>query len=91
MLLALPFASLRLAFTDAGTEPSSYTSRQAYDLLAQGFGPGTNGPLVVALRMPAAALGGPAAIAALRSDLASQPDVAQVSPPQFSPPERPRY
>jgi putative drug exporter of the RND superfamily len=85
VLLALPFASLRLAFTDAGTEPSSYTSRQAYDLLAQGFGPGTNGPLVVALQMPAAGQGGPPAIAALRSDLARQPDVAQVSPPRFSP------
>ena len=47
VLLALPFTSLRLAFTDAGTSPPAYTSRQAYDLLARGFGPGTNGPLVV--------------------------------------------
>lgn len=86
VLLALPFGSLRLAFTDAGTEPSSYTSRQAYDLLAQGFGPGTNGPLVVALQVPAAAgQGGAPAIAALRGDLARQPDVALVSPPRFSP------
>jgi len=80
VLLALPFASLRLAFTDAGTEPSSYTSRQAYDLLAHGFGPGANGPLVVALRVP-----GPAAVATLRADMARQPDVALVGPPQFSP------
>ena len=80
VLLALPFASLRLAFTDAGTEPSSYTSRQAYDLLAHGFGPGANGPLVVALRIP-----GPAAVATLRADMARQPDVALVGPPQFSP------
>jgi len=80
VLLALPFASLRLAFTDAGTEPSSYTSRQAYDLLAHGFGPGANGPLVMALRVP-----GPAAVATLRADLARQPDVALVGPPQFSP------
>jgi putative drug exporter of the RND superfamily len=34
------------------TNPSSYTSRQAYDLLAKGFGPGTNGPLLVALAVP---------------------------------------
>ena len=43
-LLALPFLSLRLAFTDAGTNPASYTSRQAYDLIAKGFGPGTQRP-----------------------------------------------
>ena len=84
-LLAVPFASLRLAFTDAGTEPSSYTSRQAYDLLAQGFGPGTNGPLVVALQLPGPA--GPAGhgtVTALRADLARQPDVAFVSEPEYS-------
>ena len=86
VLLALPFASLRLAFTDAGTEPSSYTSRQAYDLLARGFGPGANGPLVLALRVPGPA--GPASqpgLAILRADLARQPDVALVSPPQYNP------
>ena len=40
---------MRLAFTDAGNDPTSLTTRQAYDLLAQGFGPGFNGPLVVAV------------------------------------------
>ena len=43
---------MRLAFTDAGNDPTSLTTRQAYDLLAQGFGPGFNGPLVVAVSMP---------------------------------------
>ncbi len=42
---------MRLAFTDAGNDPTSLTTRQAYDLLAQGFGPGFNGPLVVAVDM----------------------------------------
>jgi RND superfamily putative drug exporter len=82
-LIAIPFASLRLAFTDAGTEPSSYTSRQAYDLLVQGFGPGTSGPLVVALQLPGPA--GQRTVTALRTDLARQHDVAFVSPPQYSP------
>ncbi|MET0134601.1 MAG: MMPL family transporter, partial [Kibdelosporangium sp.] len=41
---------MRLGFADAGTEASSTTSRQAYDLLAKGFGPGFNGPLVVVAR-----------------------------------------
>jgi len=83
MLLAVPFFSLRLAFTDAGTEPSGYTSRQAYDLLAKGFGPGASGPLVVALSLPGGA--GRSAVATLRADLARQPDVALVSPPRYSP------
>jgi RND superfamily putative drug exporter len=82
-LIAIPFASLRLAFTDAGTEPSSYPSRQAYDLLVQGFGPGTSGPLVVALQLPGPA--GQRTVTALRTDLARQHDVAFVSPPQYSP------
>ena len=81
LVLALPFLSLRLAFTDAGTNPSTYTSRQAYDLIAKGFGPGTNGPLVVALSLPGPA--GQATVTSLRNDLASQPDVAYVSPPQY--------
>jgi RND superfamily putative drug exporter len=46
--LAIPLFSMRLAFTDASNDPTSLTTRQAFDLLAQGFGPGFNGPLVVA-------------------------------------------
>jgi RND superfamily putative drug exporter len=83
-VLALPFQSLRLAFTDAGTNPASYTSRQAYDLLARGFGPGTNGPLVVALELPGR-VGSSQVVASLRSQLATAPDVAFVSPPQYNP------
>ncbi len=83
ILLALPFLSLRLAFTDAGTSPASYTSRQAYDLVARGFGPGANGPLVVALRLPGA--GSQPVVTALRADLAGLADVASVSPPAYSP------
>ncbi|GAB2878961.1 MMPL family transporter [Streptomyces mayteni] len=45
--LATPALGLRLGFADAGNDPAANTSRQAYDLLAEGFGPGFNGPLVV--------------------------------------------
>jgi RND superfamily putative drug exporter len=82
-VLAVPFASLRLAFTDAGTGPASYTSRQAYDLVAEGFGPGTNGPLIVALRLPGP--DGQPAVASLRADLARQQDVSFVTPPHYNP------
>ncbi len=43
VVVALPVFSLRLGLDDAGTDPASSTTRQAYDLLAQGFGPGSTG------------------------------------------------
>ncbi|PWG15154.1 hypothetical protein DF268_02740 [Streptomyces sp. V2] len=45
--LAAPAADLRLGLADAGNDPDGTTSRVAYDLLAKGFGPGFNGPLVI--------------------------------------------
>ncbi len=45
VVIAIPFLSMRLGSADAGTDPASTTTRQAYDLLAKGFGPGYNGPL----------------------------------------------
>ncbi|MCO6003648.1 MMPL family transporter [Actinoallomurus purpureus] len=44
-VLCVPVFSLRLGSSDAGNNPTSTTTRQAYDLLAEGFGPGFNGPL----------------------------------------------
>ncbi|WP_314411154.1 MMPL family transporter [Streptomyces kroppenstedtii] len=46
-ILALPVLSIRLGATDQGNHQDSTTTRQAYDLLAEGFGPGFNGPLQV--------------------------------------------
>ncbi len=45
LALAIPFFSMRLGSSDSGSDPSSSTTRKAYDLLATGFGPGYNGPL----------------------------------------------
>ncbi|HZC71686.1 MAG TPA: MMPL family transporter [Jatrophihabitans sp.] len=45
--MCLPAFGMRLGFADAGNGAESRTSRQAYDLLAEGFGPGFNGPLIV--------------------------------------------
>src|SRR6202042_527193 len=45
LTIALPFFSMRLGSSDAGSDPAGSTTRQAYDLLAKGFGPGYNGPL----------------------------------------------
>jgi len=83
LLLAVPLFSLRLAFTDAGNDPPSLTTRQAYDLLAQGFGPGFNGPLVVAV-----AMGGPADRGTVeqldRALAAGAPGVAYTAPVEFN-------
>jgi RND superfamily putative drug exporter len=79
--LALPFLSLRLAYSDAGDDPASYTTRQAYDLLAAGFGAGANGPLVIAVKLPGGT-GHPVA-SALAARLAAEPDVASASAPRF--------
>ena len=46
---------MRLAFTDSGNDPTNLTTRQAYDLLSDGFGPGFNGPLVLAAELPGGA------------------------------------
>ena len=47
-MLAIPVLSLRLGVADSGNDPTKFTTRRAYDLLSQGFGPGFNGPLLLA-------------------------------------------
>jgi RND superfamily putative drug exporter len=82
--LALPVLSLRLGFVDAGNDPAATQTRQAYDLLAQGYGPGFNGPFLLAIQVPA---GGDhsAELAKLQSAIAADPDVASVSPALVNP------
>ncbi|HET8990889.1 MAG TPA: MMPL family transporter [Acidimicrobiales bacterium] len=78
VLIVVPFFSLRLGSSDQGTDPVGSTTRQAYDLLAQGFGPGFNGPLSVV-----GAIHGPsdtAAMTALDRRLAHASGVASVLP-----------
>ncbi|MFD9444691.1 MMPL family transporter [Streptomyces sp. NPDC060006] len=50
--LAFPTLSLRLGASDDGNLPTTSTNRQAYDMIADGFGPGFNGPLVLAVQAP---------------------------------------
>jgi len=83
VVLALPLFSMHLAFTDAGNDPSGQMTRKAYDLLADGFGPGSNGPLVIAISANGPL--GPAVPDQLRSTLQSTPGVAFAVPPQYNP------
>ncbi len=83
VLVCVPFFSLHLGSSDAGTDPASSTTRQAYDLLAKGFGPGFNGPLqVVGSIHNAKDL---ATMEALDQKLQGKPDVAVSAPLQVSP------
>src|SRR3989475_3060813 len=50
--LSLPLFSMRLGAADAGNDPEHLTTRRAYDLLSDGFGPGFNGPRLLAARIP---------------------------------------
>ena len=78
--LAIPVFSLRLGQPDAGNDPTSSTTRQAYDLLATGFGPGFNGPLQVAVKSDTATQ--KQALTAVTAAIAHDPGVAKVSAPQ---------
>ena len=76
--LAIPLFSMRLAFTDASNDPTSLTTRQAFDLLAEGFGPGFNGPLVVAAPLSSAA--DAATMAKVDTALRATPGIAFAAP-----------
>ncbi len=83
IVIALPIFSLRLGLDDAGSDPPGTTTRQAYTLLAEGFGPGFSGPLQLVAELPAPAA--EARFAALTRTLARQPGVVAVTPPVLSP------
>jgi putative drug exporter of the RND superfamily len=83
VLLAIPFFSLRLGSSDEGNNPKSTTTRQAYDLLAEGFGPGFNGPFTVAAATQSAA--DLPQLEKLAAAIRETPGVASVRPPRMSP------
>ncbi|MEM9890000.1 MAG: MMPL family transporter [Actinomycetota bacterium] len=78
--LTAPVLALQLGFPDAGTFDESRTERRAYDLVADGFGPGTNGPLVIAVDLGE----DPDVVEPLVAAIAADPGVAGVSPAQVS-------
>jgi RND superfamily putative drug exporter len=52
LFVAIPFLHIRLDLPDSGSQPTSQTTRRAYDLISEGFGPGANGPLLVVVYAP---------------------------------------
>jgi len=84
LALAAPALSMETGFPDAGDEPTSTTYRRAYDLMAEGFGPGFNAPLLLVadLRSPGVDA---QAIPALSERIAGDPGIAMVGEPRTSP------
>jgi RND superfamily putative drug exporter len=74
--LAIPAFSIRLGSADAGNNPTSSSTRRAYDLVAEGFGEGANGPLQIVVEG-----GSPETTTALRTAMAADANVAVVSQP----------
>ena len=52
LALAAPALGMRLGFPDAGNDPPDTMTRQSYDLISEGFGPGSNGPIVIVAELP---------------------------------------
>ncbi len=84
LAISMPALTLRLGLSDAGNDPAGTTTRQAYDLLAGGFGKGFNGPLQVVAALPHA--GDQVALAQIEGALRVTPGVASISPPHVSRP-----
>ncbi len=82
LVLAIPVLSLRLGFSDESNYADDTTTKQAYDLLVEGFGPGFNGPLLLAAVVPDGI--SPEDLAAVTAAVEADDGVAQVSPPQPS-------
>ena len=81
--LLLPVIGLRLESSDAGNDPSGTKTRQAFDLLAKGFGAGFNGPLLIVSELPAPHQ--TSGLPALQAAVKGTPNVVAVTPPRVSP------
>ncbi|WP_419997339.1 MMPL family transporter [Streptomyces boninensis] len=82
LLLSVPLLSLRLGTTDQGNQQESTTVRQAYDMLADGFGKGFNGPLALVAETPSGA--DRQALGSLVEAVRDTEGVAAVSPPRVA-------
>ncbi|KQY46143.1 MMPL family transporter [Cellulomonas sp. Root137] len=80
LTIAIPALSLRLGLPDAGREPEGSGDRQAFEMLAEGFGPGFNGPLVVLVDAAEDPSSLPDAVGAVVARVSELPDVAYAAP-----------
>ncbi len=83
LVFVLPVLGMRLESSDAGNDPSSTTTYQAFNMISRGFGPGFNGPLLIAVQMTNPAQR--AEVPAVRAAVGRTADVAAVTAPRISP------
>jgi len=81
VVLAIPVFGIRLGFSDAGNLAEDNTGRKAYDMIAEGFGAGSNGRLLLATEVPEGEAASSAPFLAVSDAIAELPGVASVSPP----------
>jgi RND superfamily putative drug exporter len=84
LALAAPALRMRTGFPDAGGDATTAPDRKAYDLLAEGFGAGVNGPLLVVADLRAGGLDRQGVLV-LAGRLAGDPGIATVGPPRSNP------
>src|SRR5437588_4171233 len=82
VVIALPMFSIRLGVADQGNDPTSQTTRRAYDLLAKGFGPGSNGPVLLAADLTGRT--DQASVTRFADAVRADPDVATVAPARIN-------
>ena len=81
VVLAIPLFSITLGQPDNGTNPTSDSSRRAYDLISQGFGVGANGPLAVVVKLPnQSSSANSSLLSTMQSDVSKTAGVASVTP-----------
>jgi putative drug exporter of the RND superfamily len=83
LVLTAPVLSMHLGTGDQGNDPTSRTTRRAYDLLSTGFGKGFNGPLLVVAQLPQK--GDTGALQRIGASLRATPGVASVAAERISP------
>jgi RND superfamily putative drug exporter len=86
LLLAAGSALVRLGASDQGTQPTNQTARRAYDLLAEGFGPGFNGPIPIVVDVNGDTQAPQRVYEGVKA-LGESGDVASVGEPQFNKPK----
>jgi RND superfamily putative drug exporter len=85
VVLSIPLFSITLGQPDNGTNPTSESNRQAYDLISQGFGVGVNGPLVVVVKLPKqSSSDNQQLLATMQQNVKGTSGVASVSPAQVN-------
>ncbi|HTP17694.1 MAG TPA: MMPL family transporter [Streptosporangiaceae bacterium] len=86
VVLAIPLLSITLGQPDNGTNPTSDSSRRAYDLISQGFGVGVNGPLTVVVKLPKQSSSADnSLLTTMQSDISKTSGVASVTPAAVNP------